>query len=149
MAALSLTPVFILFQWRKYYLTSQSPYPILSVPSPDLESIDYKKICRDPGLICTDFTGFSLIQLRETSNNLALDTYGIIEKLLFYSPQGSWNVELQLAAAALAQAIRLEQWHDHLMRAEEIAAAEHLRKVKEIAEHIRQQEEHRTSNDQR
>jgi hypothetical protein len=137
MAALSLTPVFILFQWRKYFLTSRSPYPILSVPSPALETIDYKKICRDPGLICTEFTGFSLIQLRETSKNLAQDTYGIIEKLLFHSPQGSWNVELQLAAAALARAIQLEQWHDHLMQAEAMVSGEQLRKVKDVAEYIR------------
>ncbi len=137
MTASSLTPILILFQWREYYLTPQSPYPILSVPSPGLASIDYRQICRDPGLICTEFAGFSLIQLRENSNNLARDTYDITEKLLLYSPEGSWNVELHLAAAALARAIQLDQWHYHLMQAEGMIHGRHFQKVKDIAEHIR------------
>jgi len=36
MATLSLTPIWILFQWREYYLTPQSSYPILSIPSSGL-----------------------------------------------------------------------------------------------------------------
>jgi hypothetical protein len=137
MAKLSLTPILILFQWREYNLTPQSPYPILSVPSLGLESIDYKQICRDPGLICTEFTGFSLIELRGKSSNLARDTYDIIDKLLLHSPEGSWNVELHLAAAALARAIDLDQWNYHLMEAEGEIRGKHLPMVKEIAEHIR------------
>ena len=137
MAASTLTPILILFQWREYFLTPQSPYPILSVPSQDLASIDYKKIRRDSGLICTDFTGFSLIQLRKNSNNLARDTYNIIEKLLLHSPDGSWNVELHLAAAALARVIQLDQWHYHLMQAEGMIPIKNLRKVEDIAKHIR------------
>ena len=138
MTELSLTPILILFQWRDYYLTPQSPYPILSVPSPGLASIDYNQICRDPGLICTEFTGFSLIELREKSNKLAHDIYDIIEKLLVHSPKGSWNVELHLAAAALARAIDLNQWNYHLMEAEDMIPGKHLQKVKKIAKHIRQ-----------
>jgi hypothetical protein len=134
----SLTPILILFQWREYYLTDQSPYPILSVPSPGLTSIDYKQICRDPGLSCTQFTGFSLIQLRENTNNLARDTYTIIDKLLLHSPVGSWNVELHLAAAALARVVQLNQWHDHLIKAENLVIDQNLRKVKDISEHIQQ-----------
>ena len=138
MGASSLIPIFILFQWREYYLTNQSPYPILSVPSAEMTSIDYKQICRDPGLSCTQFTGFSLIQLRETTNNLARDIYSIIDKLLLHAPVGSWNVELHLAAAALARVVQLDQWHDHLIKAEGLVADEDLRKVKDISEHIQQ-----------
>ena len=137
MATSTLTPILILFQWREYYLTSQSPYPILSVPDPGLMLIDYKKICRDSGLICTDFTGFSLIQLQENSNNLARDAYNIIEKLLLHSPDGSWNVELHLAAAALARVIQLDQWHYHLMQAEGMIPIKNLRTVEDIAKKIR------------
>jgi hypothetical protein len=134
MAPLSLTPILILFQWREYNLTPQSTYPILSA---GLTSIDHQQICRDPGLICTEFTGFSILQLREKSNNLARNTYDIIEKVLLHSPKGSWNVELHLAAAALARAIDLDQWNYHLMEAEGEIRGKHLPMVKEIAEHIR------------
>ena len=137
MTVSSLTPILILFQWREYYLTPQSAYPILSARSPRLGSIDYKQICRDPGLLCTEFTGFSVIQLQENSNNLARDTYDITEKLLLHSPEGSWNVELHLAAAALARATQLDQWHYHLMQAEGMIHGKHFQKVKDIAEHIR------------
>jgi 4-amino-4-deoxy-L-arabinose transferase-like glycosyltransferase len=137
MATLALTPIFILFQWREYYLTPQSAYPILSFPSPDLSSIDYKKICRDPGLICTEFTGFSAIQLRAKTYNLARDTYDIIEKLLLHSPEGSWNAELHLAAAALGRAIQVDQWRNHLMQAERMVHDKQLQEVNEISEYIR------------
>ena len=135
MSSLSLTPILILFQWRDYYLTSQSHYPILTN---DQASIDYHKICRDPGLDCTEFTGFSLIQLHEKSNNLARDTFEIIKKLLLYSPEGSWNVELHLAAAALACAIQLAECHHHLTQAEGMVHGNHRQKVKNIVKHIRQ-----------
>ncbi len=138
MVSSSLTPILILFQWRQYYLTYQSPYPILSVPSPGMTSIDYKQICRDPELSCTQFTGFSLIQLRENTNNLARDTYDLIEKLLLHSPDGSWHVELHLAAASLARVIQLDQWHDHLIKAEGMIVDQNRSKVKDIAEHIQQ-----------
>jgi hypothetical protein len=137
MARLSLTPILILFQWHGYYLTPQSTYPIHTVLSPGQASIDYKKICRDPGLICTEFTGFSLIQLRKKSNNLARDTYDIIEILLSQSPKGSWNVGHHLAAAALARAIQLDQWHYHLRQAENMTHPKHLPRVKNIAKFIR------------
>jgi hypothetical protein len=58
LAALTHNPIIILFHWREYYLTSHSRYPILSFPNPDMESIDYIKICQDPVLSCTEFTGF-------------------------------------------------------------------------------------------
>lgn len=138
MVASSLIPILILFQWREYYLTYQSPYPILSVPNPGMTSIDYKQICRDPGFNCTQFTGFSLIQLQENTNNLARDTHEIIEKLLLHSPDGSWNVELYLAAAALARVVQRDHWPDHLNKAEGMVLDQNLQKVKDVGEHIQQ-----------
>jgi hypothetical protein len=47
-------------------------------------------------------------------------------------------VDLHLAAAALARAVQLDQWHDHLIKAEGLVADKDLRKVKDISEHIQQ-----------
>jgi hypothetical protein len=138
MAALTHNPILIIFQWRDYYLTPHSAYPILSVPNPDMRSIDYSKICQDPFLRCTEFTGFSLIQLREKSNNLARDTYSVIERLLLHLPEGSWKVELHLAAAALARDINLNQSQNHLLEAESMTQGKMLQKVRETATLIRQ-----------
>ena len=102
MAVLTHCPVFVIFQWRQYYLTPHSSYPILSFPSSDQQSIDYKKLCQDSQLICTEFTGFSIVQLRKNTDNLARDAYSVIERLLLHIPNGSWTIELQLAAASLA-----------------------------------------------
>jgi hypothetical protein len=138
MATSSLIPILILFQWREYYLTHKSPYPILSVPNPGMTSIDYEKICRDPHLSCTQFMGFSLIQLWKNTNNLARDAYNIIDKLLLYSPDGSWNAELHLAAAGLARVVQLDQWRDHLIKAEDLVLGQNLQKAKDVAKHIQQ-----------
>jgi len=131
-AALSYKPILILFQWRDYYLTPHSPYPILSVPTPGMQSIDYQKLCQDPLLSCTKFTGFLLIQSKEKSNNLAHDTYAIIKRLLVHYPRGSWTVELHLAAAALARAINIDDWQYHLAQAEDIVPADQLQKLKKV-----------------
>ena len=130
--ALPHNPIVILFQWREYYLTPHSPYPILSVPYPGMQSIDYQKLSQDPLLNCTKFTGFLLIQLKEKSNNLALDTYAIVKRLLVHYPRGSWTVELHLAAAALARAINKDDWQYHLAKAEDIAPADQLQKLKKV-----------------
>ena len=131
-AELSHNPILILFQWREYHLTPRSSYPILSVPSPGMQSIDYQKLCHDPFLSCTTFTGFLLIQLKEKSNNLAHDTYNIIKRLLVHYPRGSWTVELHLAAAALARAINIDDWQYHLSQAEDIVPADQLQKLKKV-----------------
>jgi hypothetical protein len=135
--ALTQSPIFVLFQWREYYLTCHSAYPILSVPSSDMLLIDYRKLCQDPLLSCTDFTGFSTIQLKNKSNSLSLDTYTIIDRLLLNLPDGSWKVELHLAAAALAHALKLEDWPFHLRQAEKLTRPKYLPRVKKMAEFIR------------
>ncbi len=137
MSQLNLRPVVVLFQWREYFLTPQSRYPIMSVPWPDMKAIDYQGLCRDPMLSCKGFTGFSIIQLKETSGNLALDSYAIIERLLADVPDGSWLVELHLAAAGLARANQLDGWEDHLKHAEKLAGEKNRPQVKNMANRIR------------
>ena len=99
-------------------------------------SIDYQLICRNTELSCKDFQGFSIITLKKNSNNLARDTYAIVMSLLENVPQGTWKVDLHLAAAALARALQLDQWHYHLRQAEKAVQARHLPRIKKIAELI-------------
>lgn len=137
MPQLTLEPVVVLFQWREYFLTPQSRYPILSVPRTDMKAIDYQGLGRDPMLICKEFTGFSIIRLKNPSGNLARDAYTIIERLLLEIPDGSWLVEIHLAAASLARAIQLDDWENHLEHAEAQANAKNLPQVKKISNRIR------------
>jgi len=109
----------------------------MSVSGPDVKAIDYQGLCRDPLLICKEFTGFSIIRLKETSGNLARDSYTIIERLLLKIPEGSWLVELHLAAASLARAIQLDGWEDHLKHAEELSGAKSLPQLTKTANRIR------------
>jgi hypothetical protein len=88
-------------------------------------------------LICKEFTGFSVFQLKEMSGNLARDSYTIIERLLLEVPDGSWLVELHLAAASIARAIQLDGWEDHLKHAEELTNKKNLPQVTKMAKHIR------------
>ncbi len=138
MAALTHEPVLVLFQWREYNLTPRSLYPILPVPNADMRLINYERICQDPQLDCTEFTGFSLIRLKEKCNNLALETYRIIERLLMHLPDGSWKVELHLAAAALARAVNLDRGQYHQMQAEDLTHRNQLQRVKDTIAFIQQ-----------
>jgi len=136
MAQIPKNPVFILFQWREYYLTPRSTYPILTFPSADMRIIDYQQLCRDPALVCTELKGFSVITLKQKTGDLARDSYDIIERLISDLPPGSWTTELQLAAAGLARAVNKSHWQDHLKKAEESTRGKNLQKVRNAAKRI-------------
>ncbi|RLI67444.1 hypothetical protein DRO91_10210 [Candidatus Heimdallarchaeota archaeon] len=130
-------PFVLLFQWREYYLTPHSQYPIMSVPAPHMKNIDYGKIRREPLLAVTEFTGFSVIKLKKSTNNLAMDTYAIISRMLLYLPQDSSLVELQLAAASLARILGYPHWQNHLVQATKLVNDYNRSKVKNIGAHIK------------
>jgi mannosyltransferase len=136
MAQRSHQPVFILFHWLDYYLTSHSRYPILSVPESKMAKIDYDMLCHDPHLECTRFTGFTVVTVKETSGNLAKDTYTIVRSLCPQLPQDARLVELYLAAAGLGRFLGHQDWKDHLRQAESLAGAKNLGKIREIGQII-------------
>ncbi len=131
-------PVLVLFQWRAYYLTPYSQYPLVPSGNPAIKPAEYHKIAQDPQLKVTEFTGFSVIQLKNNTNNLELDTYTIITRLLLHLPPDSSLVELHLAAARLARDLGLPDWQKHLARAESLATAKHIVTVKKIEGYLRQ-----------
>jgi hypothetical protein len=129
-------PVFILFHWLDYYLTSQSRYPILSVPESKMAKIDYDLLCHDPELECTRFIGFSVFKVKETSGNLAQDTYTIVRRLCSHFPQDDRIVELYLASAGLGRVLGHQDWKDYLRLAESLAGEKNLGKIREIGQVI-------------
>ena len=136
MAQRSHQPVFILFHWLDYYLTSHSRFPILSVPAPKLKKIDYDALCHGRVLKCTQFTGFTLLKVKETSGNLAQDTYTIVRSLCSHLPQDARLVELYLAAAGLGRVLGHQDWEDQLRLAESLAGEKNLGKIREIGQVI-------------
>jgi len=130
-------PVVIIFQYREYYLTRHSKYPIIPLSAPEMKHIDYGKIGLDPLLRITEFTGFSIIRLKKSTNNFAGDTYTIINRLLLHFPKGTWLVELHLAATGLSWILGLQNWQDHLFQAEALVTEQNLVRVKNIGEYIR------------
>jgi hypothetical protein len=136
MAQRSHQPVFILFHWLDYYLTSHSRSPILSVPESKMAKIDYDILCDDPELECTRFTGFSIMKVKKASGNLAQDTYAIVRRLCSQLPQDDRLVELYLAAAGLGRVLGHQDWKDHLRLAELLAGEKNLKKIREIGQII-------------
>jgi hypothetical protein len=134
MQRMNLEPIVVLFQWREYFLTPRSTYPIMSTPQSILKSIDYQSLTGDPVLRCRQFTGFTLIRLKHPTGNLARDSYAIIARLISNLPAGSWLVELHLAAAGLARASHLRNWEDHLAAAVKLT---NKKKMSPVAKTIR------------
>lgn len=130
-------PVLILFQWREIFLTSKSEYPLTNLPSQHMKPINYQKIGDDPVLQVANFTGFSLIRLKEPTYDFIKDSYTIIERLLSHLPQDSTIVELYLAAAALAYRKGNKKWHDHIESAEKLCNPENLKEVRKVIENIK------------
>ena len=136
MTALPHEPVVVIFKWREYKLTPASHYPIMPLPAELSKNIDYKKIAMDPLLDVTEFTGFSIIRLKNKTQNLAQDTYSIVSRLLRHLPENSSLVELYLAGGGLAHALGLGQWENHLARARALAGKAHRNKVNSITSRI-------------
>jgi len=109
---LTYEPVVVLFQWREYYLTPYSRYPIIPLPI-GMKYVDYHRISQDPLFQIADFTGFSVIRLRESSDNFAADADKMINRLLLSLPQDSSVVELHLAAARLGRILGHQNWQKH------------------------------------
>ena len=132
----SYEPVLILFKWREYSLTPDSRYPFIPI-SDELKSINYEVLTQDSNLAVTEFVGFSVIRLEESSGSLAKDTYVLVERLLAHMPENSSLIELYLAGSALAKVLDMPVWEDYLMRAEELATGKWMEQVKIISEYIR------------
>ena len=127
-------PIFILFHWRNYFLTPYSQYPIVPSPWPPF---DDKEINKVPSLTVKNFTGFSVIRIRNTSGNVAKDTLRIIESLIATLPSDSSTIELHLAAASLARVLGLQRFEDHLAKAQFLAPGHVLPDVRAIGGAIR------------
>jgi mannosyltransferase len=137
MRQMNLEPLVVLFQWREYFLTPQSIYPIMSTPQSKLKLIDYESLTRDPVLSCRQFTGFTIIRLKHPTGNLVRDSYTLIERLILNLPAGSWLVELHLAVAGLARVLHLKNWEDHLAAAVKLTDEKKLSRVAKSARWIR------------
>ena len=137
MQRMNLEPIVVLFQWREYFLTPRSTYPIMSTPQSILKSIDYESLTGDPMLSCRQFTGFTLIRLKHPTGNLARDSYAIIASLISNLPAGSWLVELHLAAAGLSRVLHLKNWEDHLAAAVALTDEKKRSRVVKMARRIR------------
>ncbi|MEJ2284949.1 MAG: hypothetical protein P8X85_15300 [Desulfobacterales bacterium] len=137
MQRMNLEPIVVLFQWREYFLTPRSTYPIMSTPQSILKSIDYKSLTGDPVLSCRQFTGFTIIRLKHPTGNLARDSYAIIASLISNLTAGSWLVELHLASAGLSRVLHLKNWEDHLAAAIELTDEKKMSRVAKTARRIR------------
>lgn len=122
-------PIFILYYPRDVFLTPYSEYPI---STSSLPPFDGKGIKRDPSMTVTDFTGFSVIQTKKASKNLAKDTLRIMESLIATLPSDSSTVELHLAAASLAGALGLQGAEKHLAKAEALVPRPDAARVRAI-----------------
>ncbi|GEM_PF-1101301 len=136
MEKLTYEPVLILFQWREYYLTPYSQYPIMPLNN-EMKGIDYNRINSDVFLKATDFTGFSVIRLKESTHNLAGDTYTMINRLLLHLPANSGVTELHLATASLAGVLALRNWQEHLTQAETLFKGHNRAKITDIGNYIK------------
>jgi len=129
-------PVLIIFQYRPYYLTPHSVYPFISL-SPDMAQVNYDKIAGNPLFDVTEFTGFSLIRLRNVSNDFVPDTYRMIDTLIKDLPHNSSVVDLHLSVALLGKFLNVEGWENHLTRAEALVSGRKRDWVRKVGTSIK------------
>jgi 4-amino-4-deoxy-L-arabinose transferase-like glycosyltransferase len=110
---LSYQPVIVFFEWREYFLTSHSRYPIMPIFYEGLNALDFWRIASDPALNTASFKGLFVIQLEHPSGNSAEDLYQLTTILLSYFPKDPRTVDVRLAAAGLSRALNLPEWKKH------------------------------------
>lgn len=131
----NIEPVIILFFYRDYYLTQNSKYPILPLPQ-GVTNIELNHLARDDSLATIQFTGFSIIRLKSRKSRFSNDAYTLIKKMEDYIPENSSQVELQLAAAALAKRNNEVKWLNHMDQAIKLSNKKYHDKLKNIRRYI-------------
>ncbi len=102
LAVLAARPVLVLFQYRDYYLTRRSAYPVLPTPS-GLQPAPLAKLLNDPRLELVPFTGLTVITLARPARGFAVDLLELLQILLERLPENSSLANLHVAAAALGK----------------------------------------------
>lgn len=128
-------PVIILFQFREYYLTPDSVYPILPLPA-SYKTIEVVNLESETLFDVIKFQGFYVITLKLKTGNFSDDTYTLITKINDYMPENSCKIEFHLAAAAIAEAEDKVQWMYHIERAKGLCNKKQIQKVEKITQYI-------------
>ena len=83
--------------------------------------IDLSRILSDPILKVRRFTGFFVVEPKNSSDVPLCDLVLILDRLLENLDEGSTLVELHIAAGSLKRALGLKGWEKHIMEAELLA----------------------------
>lgn len=110
---LSYEPVIILFEWREYYLTSNSRYPIMPIFYEGLNAMDFSCMTSDVSLNTASFKGLFVVRLQHPSGDFAEDLCKLITILLSHFPKDPRTVDFRLAAMGLSRAFNLPVWRNH------------------------------------
>ena len=94
-------PVLILFNYRDYFLTSTSPYPIVPVPN-GTEKIELNKLFKNSNIKINKLTGIWIISLKSNSDNFLYDSYLIFKSITNNIPINNSTLDIYLTTTSLA-----------------------------------------------
>ncbi len=126
-------PIFIIYEYVKYNLTSRSRYPIFFLPVKEHSDFDYGALANGQIVAINRFNGFTLLRLSQPTGKLGGDLYTLITHTINKLPPSSALVELHLAAGALAQALAMPTYRAHLRAAERFTPNRHKQRVHAIS----------------
>ncbi|MFK5892375.1 MAG: hypothetical protein QM504_04040 [Pseudomonadota bacterium] len=91
---LPLKPHLIFFQYRDYFLTNHSTYPIMAKPLSDTFEFDFLSILDQKKFKIKLFTGFTIISLKESSGAYIVDAKLLFDGVLKILPQDNslWDM---------------------------------------------------------
>ncbi len=125
-------PIFIIYEYVKYTLTSRSRYPIFFLPVKEHRDFDYGTLADGQTVTINRFNGFTVLRLSRPTGKLGGDLYTLISQTIAKLPASSALVELHLAAGALAQALAMPTYHAHLRAAERFTPNRGIQRVRAI-----------------
>ena len=96
-----LQPVLIFFEWRDYFLTPYSPYPI--IPNNNRQQLDFSQLLTDDHIKITRFTGFHVLELTESAKqgNFAKDTLKLLTKIIPLLPENTASLDILTVISTL------------------------------------------------
>ena len=110
-------PCLILFYYRNYTATPDSPIPVHGTPYQH-PVVDTAQIRAHPLLEVASFTCFEVVCLREPSGTAASDLLQLVTVLIDLLPDDSGTLNLHLAAAGMKRVLGEPGWESHLERIE-------------------------------
>lgn len=130
---LTQQPIFILFYYKNYFITSSSKYPIMPIPH---KAFDISKLVSDTELNIHKFASFVILEPKNSDRNPSNNMQFLINQILKDIPDNFVLANFNYGLSSLKSASGDDDWEMYLDNAKQITPNYSIQKMELLTETI-------------